>query len=376
YIFESRDQHRPALKVVYKFLHDRVQQAAYTLLTEEEKEASHLQIGQLMIASMDENELGEHLTTVVNHMNLGMPLIINPEEKINLAQMNFKVGLKAKGSTAYISAIENFKIGIQLLPENPWDVEYSLAFSLFREQAESQYLSGHKEEAEKLIETALQHASSVMEEAELYDLRSYNGVMTGQFRKSIEMGIKGLSLLQVELPDPTEENLQKEADAIKINMRGRQILDLADQPFATDPGKRLALQILTRIWPSSYMCADIPLLILSTLRMTNIALKFGDIEGYCYSLYAFYLAGLQEYQDAYDFGQVSLKMAPDRGVLNHVFGNFVGAWCMPLKDSLPYSQKAYKNCIAEGDIADAQYASFMLTLNTYFKGTPRKKLKK
>src|SRR5262249_35845043 len=65
----------------YKFLHDRIQQAAYLLTPDERRAEVHLRIGRALLASMTESELVEHLFDVANQLNRGSGLLTDRNEK-------------------------------------------------------------------------------------------------------------------------------------------------------------------------------------------------------------------------------------------------------------------------------------------------------
>ena len=65
----------------YKFLHDRIQQAAYSLIPEERRAQVHLRIGRVLLASMTAEELAEHLFEVANQLDRGVALLIDRDEK-------------------------------------------------------------------------------------------------------------------------------------------------------------------------------------------------------------------------------------------------------------------------------------------------------
>jgi predicted ATPase len=90
----------------YRFVHDRIQQAAYTLLDPETQRAIHLKIGQSLLKNTPEGEWGTNLFEIIDHLNIGQGLITEPEERIKLAQLNLSAGKKAKESTAYAAAWE------------------------------------------------------------------------------------------------------------------------------------------------------------------------------------------------------------------------------------------------------------------------------
>ena len=101
----------------YEFLHDRVQQAAYSLVPEEEKNETHVKIGQLILQNTSSDELDEKIFDIMDHLNRGLDLVKDPTERIKLAEYNLLAGKKAKSATAYGSALNYFKSGLDLLPD-------------------------------------------------------------------------------------------------------------------------------------------------------------------------------------------------------------------------------------------------------------------
>jgi serine/threonine protein kinase len=99
----------------YKFLHDRIQQAAYSLIPAAQRAEVHLRIARILLASMTAGGLDEHLFDVANQFNRGGPLLIDHDEKAQVATINLRAGRKAKASTAYASARVYFAVGMALL---------------------------------------------------------------------------------------------------------------------------------------------------------------------------------------------------------------------------------------------------------------------
>ncbi len=130
----------PTAESAFTFLHDRVQQAAYSLIAEADKQSIHLKIGRLLLANTSQATLEGQIFDVVNQLNQGVELITNEVERTRLAELNLTAGKKAKASTAYEAALKNFTIGIELLPENAWIADYQLTFALYIERSECEYL--------------------------------------------------------------------------------------------------------------------------------------------------------------------------------------------------------------------------------------------
>src|SRR5712692_7782021 len=121
----------------YKFLHDRIQQAAYSLIPEEQRAEVHLRIGRVLLASMTADELAEHLFEVANHFSRGAARLIDRDEKAQVAMIDLRAGRKAKASAAYASACAYFSAGMALLDERDWGSHYELTFSVWLERARS-----------------------------------------------------------------------------------------------------------------------------------------------------------------------------------------------------------------------------------------------
>jgi predicted ATPase len=155
----------------YRFLHDRIQQAAYSLIPDEQRADLHLGIGRALLASMTADELTEHLFDVANQFNRGATRLIHRDEKMQVATIDLRAGLKAKASAAYASARAYFSAGTALLDERNWGSQYELTFSTWLERAECELLSGNFEKADQLIAELLPRGASKVDQAAVYHLK-------------------------------------------------------------------------------------------------------------------------------------------------------------------------------------------------------------
>lgn len=136
----------------YRFLHDRIQQAACSLIEPEHREAAHLKIGRLLPENLSETEQKEKIFDIVNQLNIAVKLIEDVGDRLQLSSLNLGAGKKAKESTAYRPAISYLTAGQQLLPANSWKTDYELTFNLSQELAECEYLCGNFDAAENLFD--------------------------------------------------------------------------------------------------------------------------------------------------------------------------------------------------------------------------------
>ncbi|MCP4715915.1 MAG: PAS domain S-box protein, partial [Deltaproteobacteria bacterium] len=92
----------------FKFQHDRIQQAAYSLIAEADKQAVHLQVGRLLLANTPEQDMEAKIFDIVEQFNRAAGLITKEAEKLQVAALNLRAGKKAKASTAYRTAVRCF----------------------------------------------------------------------------------------------------------------------------------------------------------------------------------------------------------------------------------------------------------------------------
>src|SRR5262252_7170434 len=114
----------------YKFVHDRVQEAAYALIPEKFRAEVHLTIGRLLLVQTPPEKRDEAIFEIVSQLNRGIALITPQDEREQLAELNLAAGKRAKASSAYASALAYLTAGAALLPEDAWERRQELAFEL------------------------------------------------------------------------------------------------------------------------------------------------------------------------------------------------------------------------------------------------------
>ena len=180
----------------YKFAHDRVQQAAYSLIEEENLSTRHFQIGKILLENASKEDMEEKVFDIVNHLNYGVELITAEKEKLELADLNLRAGRRAKLSIAYESALRYLTTGLSLLPEESWSRHYDLVAALHMELAEAEFLNGHLEEADTLFKTIIDKVKTTIEKAKVYCLHVDLYMVLSKPAEALRVGLDGLSLLQ------------------------------------------------------------------------------------------------------------------------------------------------------------------------------------
>jgi len=266
----------------YKFVHDRVQEAAYSLLPEELRGEAHLQIGRLLLSRTAPQEIEGKIFEVVNQLNRGSELIDSLQERQQVAELNLIAGNRAKTSAAYASALKYFVAGRALLPKDSWEQRYALTFALEFRRAECEFLSGNFRAAEEQLSMLSRRAGDVVDRAAVARLRVELYIALDRVDRAVEVGLEYLRSVGVDWsPHPTDDQVRHEYERIWHQLGNRPIEALIDLPPMTDPACRATLDVLTALEGGPARFAGVNLQCLVVARMANLSLEHGNSDGSC-----------------------------------------------------------------------------------------------
>ncbi|MDY6805697.1 MAG: ATP-binding sensor histidine kinase [Cyanobacteriota bacterium] len=356
----------------FKFLHDRVQQAANALIEEDNKKALYLQIARLLLANLDAKQRLDRLFEIVDRLNIGRELIAEYEEKIQLISLNLEAGKKAKDATAYREALEYLIVAVAAVSAKTWESHYQLALDAYVERAAVEYLNGNFEESERLINSAIERAKTSIEKAEIYNILIVQYTLRAEYAEAIKIGRKALSLIDVDLP---EENLEKARDLemaeVKKKIGDRSIPSLYDLPIMTSPEKKVAIKLLITMGPPTYRSHQ-KLWAVITSKAVNLCLEYGSAPqtAYCYTGFGGLLGYVSnDYQRGVEFGELALKLwqekfdnPSDKSVGYLMIGSSNRHWSKHLKYGSEDYQAAYNVGLESGNL---QYAAYAFGHNMY-----------
>src|SRR6266481_4026423 len=348
----------------YKFLHDRIQEAAYALIPESERATEHLRIGRVLLASMTGDGLAEHLFDVANQFNRGAALLIDRDEKVLVATIDLSAGRKAKASAAYASAGGYFSAGMALLDEGDWGSHYELTFGLWLERTECELLSGNFEKAEQLIVELLQRAASNVEFADASCLKIHLHLLKGELPRAVDSALRCLRLFGIDIPaHPTWEQVQAEYERVWRNLDGRPIERLIELPLMTDPELQAAMRVLSAANPPAYF-TDFHLCCLLRCRIVNVSMQHGmsGASAYGYASFGFILGPVfHRYGEGYRFGRLACDLVEKHGFIAYqakmyVLMGGVALWTQPITTAIDFMREAFRAATETGDLTHACYS--------------------
>lgn len=365
------------IKIRYKFLHDRVQQAAYALIPENQKQQTHLKIGRLLLEKSSEIEREEKIFDIINHLNTGINLIVNASERQTIAELNLFAAKKAKGATAYMSAQQYLDMGIALLTPNCWQEQYYLTYSLYHEKIEVEYLNGNFELSEKITYQVLEKLNSNAEKADILNTLIVQYTLNFKYIESIEIGRDALKLLDINLPaDNFTEHIQQEYAEVNKMLSQRDIATIINLPLMESQEEIVAARLLMNLDAAAYN--GIPQLFpIVALKLVKLSLQYGNAPESArgYSDYGVLLGAIfQNHQAGYEFGILAINLSnlfntPDLKCRTYfMFASFINHWYKHIRFSNPINDDAYRYGLESGEFQNSGYSLWGKTLNLFCQG--------
>jgi PAS domain S-box-containing protein len=370
-VFRSED--------AYWFLHDRVQEAAYSLIPEAERGEAHLRIGRRLAAGTASAEIEEKIFEVVNQFNRGSRFITSADERERVAELNLVAGRRAKASTAYASALTYLMAGRALLTEESWDRCHELIFALEYHIAECELLTANLAAAEDRLAMLAPRAGNLLDIAAVACLRLTLYTTLDRSDRGVEVCLEFLRRGGVHWsPHPTKDEVRREYDRIWLQLGSRSIEELVDLPLMSDPECCATIDVLTEVVTPA-LFTDENLLSLVICRMANLSLEHGNSDGSCF---AYVWLGMilgphfGDYRAGFRFGRLGYDLVDKRGLHRFQaraymsFGNLVMPWTRHVQTGRDLVRLAFDAANKIGDLTFAAYSCNNLNTNLLATGDP------
>lgn len=359
-----------------KFSHDRFQESAYELIPAEKGGEVHLKIARLLLANTPEQLIAEKIFDIVNQFNQSDLSGLSGDEKIKIANYNFKAVIRAKTSIAYDSAAKFASSGLALLSEKDWDENYELIFKLNLEKGECEFLNGNFSEAEKIIDLLLKRISKKIDKASVCLLKMRVHLLKGEAPLTVSTALECLKDFNITIPaHPTGEEVFAAYKRVNESIGNRKIEDLVELPLMTDPEMKAAMEILSDLYAAAYF-TDPNLFVFHLAEMITISIKYGnnDTTVLAYGAYGIALAAaFNEYKKGYEFAEMGMKLVEKHNFLafnaKAIFHlGVLSAWFKHISKSVDLFKRSFQAAVESGDIPMAGYSCVNLVANMEIKG--------
>lgn len=366
----------------FRFLHDRVQQAAYDLTPAAQRQPLQLRCGRLLLAGSTEAELDERLFNILHALNSASALITDADERARLLELNLRGGLRAKSASALATAVPLLRQGKALLAADAWQAHPEQTLLLYQELAEAEYLAGNFAEAEALYPEGIAATDSAMAKVTLCLVQADQFHIQGRFADSMPVLLHALALAGRSFPasDADAAALFPAEFAITEEwLAARSPADLLSAPEMQDAEVLLAMRVHLGISYAAYQIGAFNTFVLNASGMVQATLRHGqcDLTPVAYVAYLTAMSAMKRpYIDCHAMGKIALTLAEQREnkyfrlTVYQYFSAFYQHWGEPLQATLPFLDRGVELGQAGINLLAAGYCALLRSVNRFAQGTP------
>jgi predicted ATPase/signal transduction histidine kinase len=367
---------------IYRFSHNQIFQHFYSSISKDKQNKLHYEIGKVMLYKTYLNRIEEKVFDIVKQFNISYDLIESEKELYTLINLNLIAGKKAKSSTAYNLALRYLRFGHALLKETSWDTHYDLAYDIYIELAECEYINSNISTAEEIFSVILTKSKTKEEKARVYNMRIMMYTHFHDYEKAIDIGLEGLLLFSIILGKKISKLvIYNEIIKMKWILKGKSIYQVFNK--RTIHNKTIDNKFENKLEIKKLLCNmalaaffyDTNLYYALTLKEINLVLKYGNEDSGSYINYAILLCLLfKDYKQSYEIGLLDVtrcESIKDKTVLSRSlssFSNMIVLWSKNFDVVLEYLERAYRVCAEVGDMEYASYSANSVISVLFMKG--------
>jgi predicted ATPase len=311
----------------FKFTHDSVREAAYSLLPEgDERKRVHMGIGRQLRMWMDmESELGtsfSHESMVLHaakHLNYASDLIHDTWERVDLAELNYQAAELVAQKSSFFPALDYLQCGIMLLGEAGWKDHYALTQKLHVALTRIQYSLGEYDECLRTADDVLAHGRIFRDERAVYHTKLFCLMQQDRFPEALEVVFGVLKDLGQTFPRRfLKANVVKDYMKACRLLKGKADAELLALPRVEDEVLNDTAEFMERLAEISHRGVESDYFKLFALRCVHLTLERGlfSLSTFAFGAWAWTNAELGNHDEAVRFGKLAVQLA-DEGLGRH-----------------------------------------------------------
>lgn len=363
----------------YAFVHDRIQEAAYALIAEAARAASHLRIGTMLDGGDGDPALERNIFEVVSQYNRALHVIDDSRVRMRVAALNLRAGRRARASAAYGSALAYLSVGSDILGSGAWQTHYGEKFSLELLRAECEFLTGNAVLADERLRDLAERANTISDRAAVAFLRVTLHTALDQMQAAVDICLDYLRHVGIEwVAHPAREAAKAEYASLLGRLRQRPIESLIELPLLENETLEATLNVLTAVLPPAFF-TDENLVCLVLARMANLSIEHGNADASSLGFaYLGMVAGpiFGDYRAGFEFGRLGLALVDERNLARFrarvymCFAYHVMPWTQPMHAGLPLLRRAFEAAQQSGDLTYTGFSSCCLVTSLLAAGEP------
>ncbi|WP_367863287.1 AAA family ATPase [Pseudomonas guariconensis] len=360
------------------FVHDRIHEAAYSLIAEQDRAVMHLRIGRLLAEQVSAQHREEAIFEIVGQLNRGVALIDACAEREQLAALNLLAGRRAKAASAYGSALAYLSVGEHLLEGPAAAHPHELSFALALNLAECEFLTGQLGHADQRLIGLAQRARTAAEGVAVACLHMDVYLMLDRSDRAVAVCLAWLRQVGIHWrTQPDDDEVRGEYDQIALQVGTRSIEQLIDLPLMEDATSLATLDVLCKLFAPAVQ-TNANLACLTICKAVNLSLEHGNCDASCmlYANIGRVSRRYGDYQTGYRFGRLACELVERRGLQRFeantflCFSMFVVRWTRPVSECRELLRRAFVAANRVGDLPYAAYVGNGLISDQLFSGEP------
>lgn len=357
--------------ILFKFQHDRIQQAFYQMLDAETSRRLHLTIGRLLLQHLAPAEVEEKLVDIATHMNKGLEYIGDDAEVEHVIDINLKAARKAKATFGYDSAFVLLEAARSLLTEDSWEVDVVRTSEIYHLYVECGYLTHQLEVADRACSELLHHTKNPIAIAQIYEMQANHYTYLGMMKESIASGKLGLQAMGIRIPDRVGmATVLKEFLKVKASLRGKTIEEIFEKPEIKSSEIKLIMRLLINFIPPTFISGETALFGYIVLKKVGLTLKYGNSpeSALAFIGYSILLSGFGDLKGAFDFGRLGIRIndkfndAQWKGGAHVLYTLFCHTWTEPWGTLQDWYTTAIEASSRSGDLLYLAHSCFYVNL--------------
>lgn len=348
----------------FRFAHDRVQQAASTLIAPDERMPIHLRIGRQLLKAHDETVPGRTIFDVLSHFEKASDLIDAAQERGRVAELAVDGADRARAASAHDAALRFYRLALSLRGETAWQTDSDGQWRLYLDAIQSEFNNANHDRVERMLEVAVDHAKTPLDRVLLYELECQFAIARNDQNAAIDLALNALELLDIRFA-PEPKTLAEQAQILRAAIEGNtgSIEALVELDEMNEPVDLAAMRVMASAAGAAYVMRPALWEVL-TLQMVRHTLEHGSspLAAFAYGFYGVLLASRYgDIEQGYAFGRLSTRLLERRGMeplqakIINLFDVFVRHWKEPLRNSLEALPRGLQAGI---DYGDFEYGSY------------------
>ena len=365
----------------YRFLHEKLQFAAYSLLNEKKKYQLHAKIASSLLNKPIDFDIRDDIFTITNHLNLGKDFLPNDLPKLKASELNMEAGKKAKSSAAYEVALNYFINGIHFIEayseENNFNKHKYLKVNFYLEAAECGYLLNKQDVMEEYLSKTLNETDDLIIKARVSEIKNKYLITSGNPSLAIQNTIELLRELGINFPtNPNIVHVLISLIKVQNILRKKTFQELSSYKTATDTKFIVAMKLISIIGSAAYFASPnlLPLLILENVYL-SLKCGYSPFTPFSFSAYGIILCGtLGKVDKGYDFAKLALNIYEEVGGIKsktkilHMVNSFIIHWKDHIRLTIDPLWECYQSGTKTGDLEFSFYGMIQYAFHSFFAG--------